>query len=314
MAVSIGIDYAQGQWRVCRGEQGQAVELHQFESAEGMLATVRRLCAQYPEPTIVMALDVSTPFVPLSLLSDEQLERLVQQYHPTPAFAEIKAALQVLSALTSRGYCAPSVEYLPTVPRHRRLMRPALGTARQVCAVVALLHHMREQEAAWVEMNFFYLNAGESGTCALVISDGQIVNGIDPLSGSALAVSYGYLALAEGIENLGEEEQARRDALQSALDEAYWEGLTQELAGLLAVHHSEDVVVLGKQSDRLVERLADTQQMYLFPYAHTEREGYEAALGAALLGEGLEQGGSSGEIIAHLQLRQAEREPLLPGY
>jgi hypothetical protein len=86
--------------------------------------------------------------------------------------------------------------------------------------------------------------------------------------------------------------------------------LTQELAGLLAVHHSEDIVVLGQQSERLVERLADTYQVYLFPYAHSEREGYESAIGAALLAEGLEQAGSSGAVVDHLQLRQARRDLL----
>ena len=310
MAVNIGVDYMSGQWRVCRVEQGQAVELHLFGHADEMVATVRQLCAQYPEPTIVVSLDVSTPFVPLADLSDERLERLVGRYHPTPAFTEVKAALQALRALSLRSYCAPSVEYLPTVPLHRFVMRPALGSASEVCAVVALLHHMREQQAAWEEMNFFCVNAGENGTCVLVIINGQVVNGIDTLQGSSLPAAYGYLASLESAEGPVEDEQARRVALQPVLDEAYWEGLTQELSGLLAVHHIEDIVVLGLQSERLVERLADTYQIYLFPHMHTEREGYEAALGGALLAEGLEQSGSSAAVVDRLQLRQAKRERL----
>jgi predicted butyrate kinase (DUF1464 family) len=310
MAVSIGIDYTQGQWRVCRVEQGQLAEFRLFGSVEEMLVVVRQLCAQYPEPTIGISLDVATPFVSLPTLSDEQLERLVQRYHPTPAFIEVKAGLQALRTLSLRAYCAPSVEYLPTVPLHRFLMRPTLGSAREVCAVVALLHHMNEQQASWGEMNFFCINASENSTCVLVIVNGQIVNGIDPLQGSSLPAAYGYLASLESAEGLAEDEKAGNAALQAALGEAFWEGLTQELSGLLAVHHSEDIVVLGQQSERLVERLADTYQVYLFPYAHSEREGYESAIGAALLAEGLEQAGSSGAVVDHLQLRQARRDLL----
>lgn len=304
MTVSIGIDYVPGQWRVCRVEQGQLAEFHLFESATAMLAVVRQLCVQYPEPTIVLALDGVTPFAPLSTLSDEQLEQLVQRYHPAPAFSEANMALQAVRALNLRSYCAPSVASLPTVPLHRCLLRPALGSARAVCAVIALLHYMREQQATWEEMNFFCVDAGANGTSVLVIVNGQVVNGIDPLQGSALPVIYRSLAELEGAQGLaGDQPDERADIL----DAAFWEGLKQELAGLLALHHSEDMVVLGAQSARLVERLADTYQVYLFPHTHTEREGYEAALGAALLGEGLEQEGTSSVIVNHLQLRQANR-------
>lgn len=310
MTQSLGIDYTSGQWRICRVEQGQAAELHVFGNTDEMLATLRQLCAQYPEPTIVVSLDVATPFVALSTLNDEQLERLVQRYHPTLAFIEVKAALQALRALSLSSYCAPSVEYLPTVPLHRYLMRSALGSAREVCAVVALLHFMRGQQAAWEEMNFFCVDAGENGTCVLVIVNGQVVNGIDTLQGSSLSAAYAYLA---GVEGTTEGEQSQSATLQPALDEAFWEGLTQELSGLLAIHHMEDIVVLGQRGDRLIERLADTYQIYLFPHAHTEREGYESALGAALLAEGLAQESDSAVVVAHLQLRQSKRNVLAPG-
>ena len=309
MTQSIGIDYTPGQWRVCRVEQGQAAELLLFGLADEMLALVRQLCAQYPEPTLVVSLDVATPFVSLSTLNDEQLEHLVQRYHPTPAFSEVKAALQALRALSLRSYCAPSVEYLPAVPLHRYLMRPTLGSAREVCTVVALLHFMREQQASWEEMNFFCVDAGEHGTCVLVIVNGQIINGIDTLQGSSLPATYAYLLVSE--ESV-EGEQSQNTTLQAALDEAFWEGLTQELSGLLAVHHTEDIVVLGQHSARLIDRLADTYQVYLFPHTHTEREGYESALGAALLAEGLEQESTSSAVVAHLQLLQANRKLLVP--
>lgn len=289
MAVHIGIDYTPGQWRVCVLEEGRPADLRFFSTVDEMLGMLSQICASYPEPTMVVSLAVITPFVALADLSDEQLERLVQRYHPTPAFLEVKTALQALRALSLHSYCAPSVEYLPAVPLHRFLLRSALGSADELCAVVNLLHHMRTQQATWEEMNFLFINTGENGTCILVIVDGRVINGIDTLQGSSLAAAYGSLALAETAEEeLTEEERGRRETFQQALDEAFWEGLTQELAGLLALHHIEDLVVLGSRSDRLIDRLADTYQIYLFPRLSSESTGYESALGAALLAEGLD--------------------------
>lgn len=312
MTIRIGIDYFPEQWRVCGVEQGKAVELHTLAETGELLTLVRQMCALYPEPTIVLSLDVSTPFRALAELTDEQIDRLVQRYHPAPAFTEIREVLRALRSMSARVYCAPSVEYLPTVPLYRRLMRPALGSANEVCAAVALLHHMREQEAPWPEMNFFCVNARENGSCALVIKDGEIVNGLGVLQGSALPSAYGYLADLESVPEPENEE--RRATLQQAQREAFWEGLTQELAGLIAIHHIEDIVLLGKEGASLIERLADVYQVYLFPHAHTEREGYEAALGAALLAEGLERDGCAREVVERLQIRQANREALAPDF
>lgn len=300
MAISIGIDYTPGRWRICSVEQGKQTEFQTCATAGEMQALASQVCALYPEPTIVMSLDVTTPFGPLAALTEPQVNHLAQRYHPTPACTELKEALLALRSLSLRTYCAPSVECLPTLPAYRRLLRPALGNANEVCAIVALLHHMREQEASWPEMNFFYVNAGESGTCVLVIKDGQIVNGIGQVQGSPLPAAYQYLATLKSTEDA--EEESRRAVFRQAQEEAFWEGLRQDLAGLLAVHQIEDVVLLGQKSPALVERLADLYQVYLFPHAEPDGASYEAALGAALLAEGLEQDGCAAEVANHLQI------------
>lgn len=282
--VHIGVAYEPEQWRVCCVERGKATELQLCEQTDAMLTAVRRLCTQYPEPTIVLALDVSMPFMSLAALNEAHLEQLLQPVYSTSARIQIKAALQALRAFSLHSYCAPAVAYLPTLPPHRLLMRSALGSPRAVCTIVALLHHMREQQAVWGEMNLFCVNIGERNTAVLVVVDGQVVNGIETLHGCV-----------------------PQEVAQDVREAAFWESLTQDLAGLLAIHHIEDLVVLGQRSEKLIERLAETYQVYLFPHTHTERAGYEAALGAALLAEGLEQDGISAEVVEHLQLRRAER-------
>lgn len=291
MTISIGIDYVPGQWRICSIEPGKQAEFQICATLREMQALVSQVCALYPEPTIVVSLHVATPFGSLAGLREQQLEHLACCASATSACSEVKEALVALRSSSLRSYCAPSVEYLPTLPAHRRLLRPALGSASEVCAVVALLGHMREQEANWPEMNFFYINADENGTCVLVIKEGQIVNGIglvqgsQPLSASLLPTEHGASPLAR--------------------EEAYREGLRQDLAGLLALHQLEDVVLLGRRSPVLVEQLADSYQLYHFPRLGPGGAGYEAALGAARLAEGLEQEGCAADVVNRLQIPRA---------
>lgn len=299
MTINIGVDFTPGQWRVCTLEQGRPAQFRVFAVARELLEVVSQLCALYPEPTIVLSLDISTPLSALHTLSEKRLELLAQRYHPHQVFTEVWEVLQALRELNMRSYCAPSVEYLPTIPFYRLLMRPALGAANELCAVVALLHHMREQEASWPEMNFFYVNVGEQATCVLVLKDGQVVNGIGMLQGSSLPANQSYLALTEPGKKRSQEE------IQQTLSEAFWEGLTQDLAGLMATHHFEDIVVLGRENASVAERLANLYQVYLFPHAQTESVGYESAFGAALLADGLDSDGLASEVIERLQVRQA---------
>jgi predicted butyrate kinase (DUF1464 family) len=293
MTISIGIDYTPGQWRVCSIESGRQAEFQLCTTARQMQTLVSQVCALYPEPTIVVSCQVATAFHGLATLTEAQIDHLAMHVWPASTCAEVKEVLQAVRSLSLRSYCAPSVEYLPTLPAYRRLLRPALGSASEVCAVVALLQHMREQEASWPEMNFFYINAGEGGTCVLVIQEGQIVNGIGQVQGSQRPAARASLEVPGSTE------------AEQAEAQAYQEGLRQDLTGLLALHQVEDVVVLGARSPALIEQLADVYQLYLFPHREPESTGNEAALGAALLAEGLEQEGSAAQVVKRLQIPQA---------
>lgn len=298
MTVSIGIDYMAGQWKSCVVDQGRLTELHTFVSLEELLTSIGQLCTIYPEPAIGVSLDLPLPFSTLKDLADGQSTHLLSRLVPT---VELCAIWESLSTLSFHGYCAPAAAYLPTIPLARRLLRPSLGNARDICIVIALLHHMRSQDASWQEMNFFYVNASKHNTSILVLKDGQIINGIGTLQGSSSSVALDYL---KELGHTSDDDESRV-LLQQALQDAFWEGLTEELAGLIAIHHIEDIVVLGERSNQLVERLAETYQVYLFPYAQSHHQGYEAALGAALLAEGLDQPGHAAELVDYLQIRQA---------
>jgi hypothetical protein len=291
--ISIGIDYTPGHWRVCHVEAGRLAEFRACANVRELQALISQVSARSPEPTIVVSLPVATPFGALAALRQEQLEHLARCAQPMAACTEVKDALEALRTLSLRSYCAPSVAFLPTLPPYRRLLRPALGAASEVCTIVALLRHMREQDASWPEMNFFAIHADEPETCVLVIQGGQIVNGIGCVQGSQVPDSR---ASGVGVEG---------EAFRHLREEAYREGLKQDLAGLLAIHQIEDVVVLGQKSPALVGYLADSYQLYHFPRVGPDGPGYEAALGAALLAEGLEQKGGAAEVVDRLQIPRA---------
>ena len=96
-----------------------------------------------------------------------------------------------------------------------------------------------------------------------------------------------------------------QEELQSLYERAVWEGLTQDMAGLMAIHHIEDIVVLGKYQDALSEYFADKYQVYLFPPNEADMVGREAALGAAIIAEGLYLPGLASEVVERLHIREA---------
>jgi predicted butyrate kinase (DUF1464 family) len=159
-------------------------------------------------------------------------------------------------------------------------MYKSLGTGNSVCAVAALLSQLRAREAAWSEMNFLCLEVNANCRSILVVEDGQIVNG-----GSSMTRS--------------------EQRFQEAYEQAYWEGLTQDLAGFMAIHHFDDIVVTGQRKDAFIERFADRYHVYLFPYGQPDAEGFEAASGAAAIAEGLYGEHTCAEIVERLQIRQA---------
>src|SRR6266571_1016035 len=263
MALSIGIDYNRGHGKTCLMENGQVTELHSFMDAAALLAYLEHTCALYPEPVVALA-----------SASDESLPSLQE---------DTNSFLIAIDSINLKNHRIPAVEHLPTIPTHRKLKQAALGTPAKLCTVAALLHHMREQEALWSEMNFLYLEVGENARTIIVAEGGRIVNGI---GGRVCA----------GMDN--------RESQKQEL--AFWERLTQDLAGLMAIHHFEDIVVAGQSSlkNAVIDRFGDTYQFYLYPQSEPHQEGFETAIGAALIAEGLYYPGLAGEVVERLQIRE----------
>ena len=268
MAVSVGVMRDGDAWNSCMLEDGHVLESLAFESAASALALESSSTAP---GTLTLRPTEDQHLESISIGTDDVLDE--QQAH------ELLIAMRNINL---HSFLMPSIKYLPGVPVYRKLLRATLGTSNDVCAVAALLYRLREREATWPEMHFLCVRVGDQRRSIQVVEEGQIVNGI-----------------AASTQLVVQEE------LQSFYEQALWEGLTQDMAGLMAVHHIEDIVVLGKYQDALSEHFADKYQVYLFPANEADMVGREAALGAAIIAEGLYLPGLASEVVERLHIREA---------
>lgn len=283
MALSIGVVRNGNTWKTCMLEQGQLIEQCAFESAETALAYLEHTCARYPELTLAISLACETPFQPLSKLPFPQWESTLTFPLKDWTVQEAKEFLIAIKDINLHSYLVPSPRSLPGIPSYRKLLRTNLGTTNDVCAVAALLYGLREKEAAWPEMQFLLVQINRHSRSVQVLENGCIVNSI-----------------ATVFETIPAGEQ-----MSIEYELALWEELTRDIAGLMAIHHIEDIVVLGDYQEAFVDHFAEIYQVYLFPSGKADMPGYELALGAAILADGLCLSGRSGEIVEHLQVREA---------
>ncbi|GER82936.1 hypothetical protein KTAU_15730 [Thermogemmatispora aurantia] len=308
MSLSIGIDYGRRSWKLCLLDEAQPPEYHCFASPAELLASLTRLCALFPEPVITLAAGNGLPLERLDRLVSEQIDALTAGYDEpvfppsTPAASAVSETLpqtqespplvlasflETLRSLNLHSYVLPSLAHLPTVPAYRLLLERLPSSPAAVCRVVTLLYRLRQREASWPEMRFLVLEARSASWQVLVVEDGYLTNGVH---GKPQDLTLPLLPLAAA-------------PTEGLFEQAYWEGLLRDLAGLLAIHHLDEVVISGRRSETLATRLGEVYQLYYFPYAPQEPHGFEAALGAALIASGLQHPRSlAAEVVQHLQL------------
>lgn len=261
--LSIGVDEQQGIWKTCLLEDSLVLELSSFENTASVLAYLEQTCATYPEPIMMISLDKGH-------WNAELLDRF----------------LIAVDSMNLNSYTVPPLRSLPSLPSYRRLIRDNLGEAHVLCNVMTLLYRMRQREATWQEMRFLFLETHGLASNVAVIEDGYIVNGVTSIL----------------LDMRGQQKQDSHDADRDSEDEAFLEQLAQTLAGLLAVHHIEDIVIIGARTSEVIAHFDGFYQFYLFPQDAQEQAGYEAAIGAALLAEGFYAPGIAAQVVERLQV------------
>ncbi|QBD82726.1 DUF1464 domain-containing protein [Ktedonosporobacter rubrisoli] len=291
MALSIGISSGKGCWKTCLIEDGRVLDASSFEDAKSTFTHIEQLCAWYPEPIIALASHLATPFCQLSTLS-ENASQLFSAF-PHSADEERDGFPQFLSALSSislTSYGLPDIKHLFSVPVHRKLYRNPMGDASLLCSVATLLYRMRLRDAPWPQMRFYFLSIDGSTRNIAVVEDGRIIDGIGK---DARLLQPAVQGLPEDAETLAQ---------------AFWESLSQDLAGLMAIHHLEDIVLRddsahaghNNSAEAALEHLGHLHQIYLFPDDEPATHGFEVAFGAALLAQGLHYPGLAAEVVERL--------------
>ncbi len=283
MALSIGVVRQENTWKTCMTEQGKLVEQHTFDNAMKTLAYLTQTCAQYPELTLAVSLACETPFLSLSDSTALQWEALLTFPFKDWTTSEAREFLIAIKEINLHSYLIPSMRYLPGIPLYRKLSSRSLGSSNDICVVAALLSRLREREATWSEMQLFCVQVNRQFKSIQALEDGCIVN--------SMAV--------EVFSNVDD------TIMQVEYERALWEGLTQDIAGLMAIHHIEDIVALGDYQEAFIDHFAENYQVYLFPSIEAETAGFECALGAAVLAEGLFLAGKAHEIVERLSIREA---------
>jgi predicted butyrate kinase (DUF1464 family) len=309
--IALGIDAGTRSWKSCLRVEGEVRERSEHESASGVIESLRERVREYPDLVAVLPSGFGVPFRRVQDVDEWDLFEMTLKRGESETLG-LEAFLREAREMEFEGYCIPSVKLLPSVPIHRKLNRVDMGTSDKLCSVVALLFLLQEAGHDLPSIDLISLEIGYAHKALLVVKKGRIVDGIGGTLGSMgpkargaidgeLAYLFrfgkreiysgGYLDLEEAFGGYGEA--------------AFVEGLQKELMGLQGFYDIRDVWVYGRRAEAFQGVLGKAS-----PFPRGE-PGYEAAMGASLLAEGLkERRGAAGAILNRLGILEARERVL----
>lgn len=310
--LSLGMDYEAGRWKLAAWNEDRAADLLVFESEAGMWDSVEDALAAYPAAPIVLPSGFGVPVTRAGELLDRDIAEITlrREAHLTDPLGQFLAEAR---RRPLRAFCIPAVRSLPSIPLHRKLNRLDLGTADVVCAAAWAIHCLAREERAYTASSFLLLHLGAATRALIVIKEGRIVDGIgrsdEGMGTASRAAANGLRAsLGRGVGRsryAGEPENIEA-RLREARSQALWERVEKESASLLAFHGLSQVIVTGPGHPRAIQVIGARLPLEPLP---TQVDGYEAALGAAIIAAGLTGGPTTG-LVECLGLRQARERVL----
>jgi len=306
--------------------------------ARSPTALIERLRAVSPLDLVVAPSGYGLPLVPVSQVTDDQLDLCILATAGDRDQPELVGALRpvvgLMRSLGLPGVLVPGVIQLPSVPSHRKVNRIDMGTADKVCAAaLAIQDQVRRLGVAPAATNLILVELGGAFTAAVAVAEGRIVDGIGGTSGGlgyrALGtldgeVAYalgrvrkatlfsGGVAFIAGEPDLSPEALATRAALDGRARlawDAFLESVEKMVAALrVSAPAAREVILSGRLTrvDLVVEALTARLSgggpvRVLEGFTAT---GKEAAQGAALIADGL-AGGGARALVEALGLRGA---------
>jgi predicted butyrate kinase (DUF1464 family) len=306
--LSLGIDYDTAAWRIAAWDEDRAADLQTFARMDELWDFVEDLIALHPAMPIVLPSGFGVPVTRVGEILDQDiLEMTLQPGGPTAD--GLGKFLAEARRRSLRAFCIPAVKLLPSVPPHRKLNRLDLGTSDALCAAAWAIHCLEAAGRPHAACDFVLLHTRIGTRSQLVIREGRIVDGKGTAADQAGPTREGAPAAFASHPGMWPSPRRMQDAQPPAPGcgrAALWEAIEKESLGLLGFHKLSEVILTGVRRVEFSQTLASGLPLVQLP---TTPDGYEAALGAAVVAAGL-TGGPTACLVEHLGLREARERVL----
>ena len=306
--LSLGLDCDMTVWRAAAWDENRAVDLQTFPRVDELWDFVEDLTARHPAMPIVLPSGLGIPVTRVGEILDQDIVEMTM--HPgRPTASGLGEFLAEARRRSLRAFCIPSVKLLSTVPPHRKLNRLDLGTSDALCAAAWAIHCLEATGRSHSECDFVLLHTRIGTRSLVVVQKGRIVGGIGATadqSGPTRGEAPPAFGSPPGASPSARQAQEAGSGVPGIEQAALWEGIQKELFGLLGFHQLSELIPTGPRRAEFSQALATRLPFVQLP---SPQDGYEAALGAAVIATGL-TGGPTAPLVEHLGLREARERPL----
>ena len=309
---SLGIDHGTGSWKLALMEGPRVLTLQRFQDWTQLEPALEETARHHRDLPIVLPSGFGIPLKRIQEVDGQDLFEMTLR-RGDPREKGLGQFLQKLRSSDFHAYCIPSVKLLPSVPVHRKMNQIDMGTTDKLCAVAFMLHRQVALGGSLEAQNFLTLEVGEAFKALVVVQGGRVVDGLGGTAGKmgprARGAIDGELACLTSFS---------KDKVYSggALDietrygqyghDAFWEGIEKEIVLFLNYYGLRRIFLAGRRKEAVIERLGTR---YALELVVENGEGFEAALGAAILANGI-TGGEFRGLVDHLGVRDARERVL----
>lgn len=311
---SLGIDYGTKSWKVALLQEGSVIDLREFEECLQVLIYIDEMASLYPSLPMVLPSGFGIPLRKVQEVTDQDIFEMTLK-REEPRKDGLGKFLEALKDRELCAYCIPAVKLLPSIPVHRKINKVDMGTSDKLCSLAFI-------EKIWLEgsgpsglsspfqtMNFLMLEVGYAFTCLIVVKEGNV---IDALGGTAGCMGLRSRGTIDGelayLYNFATKTQIYSGGFLDIEkkfpgygESAFWEGLEKELLSFMHFYQVDLLLLTGRNKVLIQEKL---KNRYPIQIVQNDKEGYESAIGGAILANGL-KGGDFENIVIHLGIKEA---------
>lgn len=306
--LSLGIDYDGTVWRAAAWDEDREADLRTFAGTVELWDFLDDLISLHPAVPIVLPSGFGVPVTRAEDILDQDIVEMTLQAGP-PVADGLGKFLAEARRRPLRAYCIPAVKLLPSVPPHRKLNRLDLGASDALCAAAWAIHCLEATGRPHAACDFVLLHTRTRATSLLVVREGRIVDGVGATGGPVDPARNGALAALGSRPGWGAGSRRTTDAQSRAMggeQAASWEAIEKESLGLLGFHKLSEVIPSGVRRIEITQVLGQRLPLVQLP---VPPDGYESALGAALIAAGL-TGGPTAPLVERLGLWEARERVL----